>query len=196
MKTARALCALALAAALLCSCSKAAAYYRVAAGNYAYERGDYQEANIDYLEAEHDRPDAGYIAYDIGNVYHSLGEGEAAGAQWAAAASSSDSGLRASALFNEGIFAFELGRYRDAYEDFRRVVETVPGDIDAKRNLELSYEKMSARPAPGGPGAPIPVASSRGDRKADRELQFVRDKEDQRWKAAASAPSPPAAEDW
>lgn len=182
----------------LSACSKAKVYFQVASGNWAFDRGDYQEANIDYLDARLTGLYSGYTAYDLGNVYHALGEGEAAAAEWAKAERSSDPALKEATLFNEGILAYELGHYRVAYEAFRRTLEIDSSDISAKINLELAYDRMRTQENPPGggprPSETIGVVKDKG--QVNRELDFIRDREDQHWKAAANAPAAPNMPDW
>ncbi len=196
----RALLATALLAGALAlsGCSKAGVYLKVAAGNWAYDRGDYQEANIDYLNARRTGLYAGYLSYDLGNVYHALGEGEAAAAEWSKADRSSDPTLKEATLFNEGILAYELGHFRVSYEAFRRALETDPSDIQAKIDLELAYQKMRSEESPprGRPEPNEAIGVVKDKSQVNRELNFIRDREDQHWRAAANAPTPPNVPDW
>ena len=182
----------------LAACSRAQVYYQVASGNWAYDRGDYQEANIDYLDAGLSGLYPGYTAYDLGNVYHALGEGEAAAAEWAKAERSGDPALKEPTLFNEGILAYEIGHYRVAYEAFRRALEIDPSDISAKIDLELAYQKMRTQENPpgGGRGPTETIRVVKDKSQVNRELDFIRDREDQHWKAAAKAPAASDVPDW
>ncbi len=190
--------ALLIAALALSGCSKAQVYYQVASGNWAYDRGDYQDAIIDYLNAGRSGLYSGYTAYDLGNVYHALGEGEAAAVEWAKAERSNDPTLRGSTLFNEGILAYEIGHYRVAYLAFRRTLEIDPSDISAKIDLELAYQKMRTQENPpgGGAGPSEPIRVVKDKSQVNRELDFIREKEDQHWKAAEKAPPAPEVPDW
>lgn len=144
----------------LSACSGAGSYLSVARGNYAYDRGSYQSATVEYLQAQKGGSFPAWVAYDLGNVYHALGEPDGASAEWAKAEKSSDTRVVAATLFNEGILDYELGRYREAYNRFRRVLEITPGDVDAKVNLELSFARMTTKEVPprvGSQGEPIAV---------------------------------------
>lgn len=191
---------LALVALLaLSGCSSGREYYEVAAGNWAFGRGDYQEANIDYFDALRSGRYPDYIAYDLGNVYHALGEGAAAGKEWAKAERSTDATLKEATLFNLGVLAYEEGRFRSAYDSFRRALVMDPADIEAKIDLELAYEKMRAEEA-----TPSQVHNRReqvGVEKESgtvkRELELIHDREDERFRAAiGNAPVPPNVPDW
>lgn len=142
------------AAALLASCSVAQSYLSVVQGTSAYRRGSYQEATVHYLRAQKGDSHSARVAYDLGNVYHALGEPQGAETEWSRAQKTKDPQVLTATLFNEGVLDYELGHYRKAYERFRKVLEMTPGDINAKIDLELSFEKMTSRRAP-------PPASSR-----------------------------------
>jgi Ca-activated chloride channel family protein len=163
---------------LLASCSAGRSYLTVAQGNYAYDRGSYQQATVDYLEAQKSGSFPDWVAYDLGNVYHALGEPDGASAEWTKAEKAADPRVVLATLFNEGVLDFELGRYRDAYDRFKKVLEITPEDIDAKVNLELAFAKMTTKEVPprvGNQNEPIAVKNQTN--KANQILEIVRQKE-------------------
>ena len=163
---------------LVSSCSGGGSSLSVARGNYAYSCGSYQTATVEYLQAQKSGTFPAWVAYDLGNVYHALGEPDGASAEWAKAEKSSDSRVVAATLFNEGILDYELGRYREAYNRFKSVLEITSGDVDAKVNLELSFAKMTTKEVPprvGSQGEPIAVKHK--NNQGNQILDIVRQKE-------------------
>lgn len=179
------------------SCSAASSYLTVAQGNYAYDRGSYQTATVDYLAAQRAGFFPGWVAYDLGNVYHALGESDGASAEWTKAEKASDPRVVAATLFNEGLLDYELGRYREAYNRFRGVLEITPADIAAKVNLELSFAKMTTKKVPprsGGRGEPIAVKHK--NNQANQILDIVRQKEHRIFTPPAAPQTKSKAPNW
>jgi tetratricopeptide (TPR) repeat protein len=178
------------------ACSAASAYVGVARGNAAFDRGSYQQATVDYLKASSRGVHDEWIAYDLANVYHALGEPDGALQEWGKAESTSDETLAANTAFNEGVLAYELGRFKEAYEDFREVLVLSPGDVDAKMNLEICYQKMTTREPPPGTGSSRPVGIEHKQTNADTTLNIVREKEDKYWQPPTGSKEQPSGSDW
>ena len=166
------------AAVLLDSCSAARAYIAVARGNQAYDRGSYQQATVDYLRAAQGGAYSHWVAYDLGNVYHALGEPDGASAEWKKAEKANDLRVIVPTLFNEGILDYELGRYREAYDRFRKVLELTPSDVAAKVDLELAFSKMTTKEVPPRSGTQTePIAVKHNQNQAKQILEIIRQKE-------------------
>ncbi len=182
---------------LVASCSAPGAYLTILQGNYAYERGGYQQATVDYLEAQKSGAYPEWVAYDLGNVYHALGEPDGASEEWAKAEKAHDPQLVASTLFNEGVLDYELGRYREAYDRFRKVLELTPGDVDAKINLELSFSKMTTKEVPPRAGTQNePIAVKHANTQANQILDIIREKENGYFVPPPPEKSKPKVADW
>ncbi len=181
----------------LSACTGAGSYLSVARGNYAYDRGSYQTATVEYLQAQKTGSFPAWVAYDLGNVYHALGEPDGASVEWAKAEKSNDTRVVAATLFNEGILDYELGRYREAYNRFRRVLELTPGDVDAKVNLELSFAKMTTKEVPprvGSQGEPIAIKHK--NNQGNQILDIVRQKENGIFTPPAQPQTKSKVSDW
>ena len=181
----------------LSACSGAGSYLSVARGNYAYDRGSYQSATVQYLQAQKSGSFPDWVAYDLGNVYHALGEPEGASAEWAKAEKSTDTRVVAATFFNEGVLDYELGRYREAYDRFRKVLEITPGDIDAKVNLELSFARMTTKEVPprvGSQGEPIAIKHK--NNKGNQILDIVRQQQNGIFTPPAQPQSKSKVSDW
>lgn len=191
------ICAVIGAAMLTASCSAAQSYVAVVQGNYAYDRGSYQEATVDYLEAQKSGAHSAWVAYDLGNVYHALGEPDGASQEWAKAEKSGDPRVVTATLFNEGILEYELGRYREAYDHFRKVLEMTPGDIDAKIDLELAFSKMTTKEVPPRTGTQSePIAVRHESNQSKQILDIIREKEDGYFTPPPPGKAAPKVADW
>lgn len=166
---------------LLASCGGKNPYIEVVKGNYYYGRGMYQASVVAYLKALEEGAHTAWIRYNLGNVYHSLGEAEAAMGMWKEAESAQEHELLFNTSFNRGTLLFELGKYREAYDEFRHALEIDPSRVEAKINLELALRKI---------GGGSQQSQSHGDQPPkkredpDRILDYVKKKEANRWKAS------------
>lgn len=189
-----------LATGVFTSCSGEWPHLRVVRGNYNVSRGEYQRAIVDYLRAEDDGRFEPWIAYNLGNVYHYLGEANAALDRWSVADATNVADLRFGASFNRGVHFFEQGRYADALLEFRTALTIDPTSIDAKRNFELSLERLEAKEGISGEreGAPDGQASdgSGSSSTATRMLDYIRRKEEQQWRANAERDPGVGVQDW
>ncbi len=189
-----------LAAALLLtgltlSCSVRNPYIDVIQGNYYYGRGLYQSAVVAYLRALEQKTHSQWVRYNLGNVYHSLGESEAAAAMWEEASATDNDELRFHIAFNRGTLMYELGRYKEAYEEFKRAVQLRPSSVETKVNLELSLRKMGGAAAPSSQKRDRPQEDRRRE-DPDRILDYVRKKETNRWAASEQWDSSGDQDDW
>lgn len=180
----------------LSSCGAGGAYVEVLKGNYHYQQGRFAEATLEYLTALEEETYPEWISYNLGNVYHALGEAEAAFEVWAAAGEASDRELRFRVLFNTGTLLYELGRYREAYDEFRKALRLDGTDIDAKINLELCLRKVQA--LSGGSGASERSARAAQDERSEaaRILEYIGRKEGYRWSAERDDRIEPDPRDW
>ena len=167
-------------------------YLDVIQGNYHYGRGRYQEAIILYLRALEAERHSEWVLYNLGNAYHSLGENSAAADVWERAALTEDPRLLFHVAYNKGCLYYEMGRYREAYGEFRQALRITPSAVDAKINLELSLRKMNL-----SGGSP---PQERGSQPAPGEdpgriLDYVSRREGSRWTATDAIDSS-GSEDW
>lgn len=177
------------------SCGTGEAYLDVVEGNYHYHQGRFAEATLEYLTALEKETYPEWISYNLGNVYHALGEAEAAFEVWSAAGETADRELRFRVLFNTGTLLYELGRYREAYEEFRKALRIDGTDIDAKINLELCLRKVQA--LSGSSGASERDARAQDERgEAARILEYIGRKEGYRWSAERDDRIEPDPRDW
>ena len=192
---------IALAPLLLVSCNAYFPHLRVIRANYNVSRGEYQPAIVDYLRAQEAQEYEPWLSYNLGTVYHYLGESGAANDRWESAREADVDDLTFGASFNRGVFLFEQGRYQDAFREFRFALQVNPASRAAKTNLELTLERIEAGSELDGEGSRSgdgggSTTTGGNDDGATRMLDYVRRKEEQRWRAN-SEPAPAAeARDW
>lgn len=180
---------------LFLSCNIRNMYLDVIRGNYYYGRGLYQSAVVSYLRALDADKHREWVEYNLGNVYHSLGETDAAASMWENASETRDGPLQYHIAFNRGTLNYEMGKYREAYDEFKRALQLRPSNVETKINLELSLRKMG-----GGAGSlpQIRDQPSRDGKNEDPEriLDYVKKKETTRWTATEEMDSADDREDW
>ncbi len=171
------------AAALSCfaSCSFFEPGSSILRGNYAYQKGDYQTALLRYLSREDESRLQQRIIYNKAAVYYALGEGESALELWQSIDDDRDRELLFSASFNAGVVYYRSGRFVEAYHAFRRTLELNPASLDAKKNLELTLERLEAESRT--PDNRPEESSEEVTDDARRILQYIKRKEGSRWKA-------------
>lgn len=187
---------------LLSGCTVYGPHFLTIRANYNFSRGEYQLAIVDYLRAgetgQYDR----WLAYNLGNVYHFLGESNAALERWEFARATDSRDLIFKASFNRGTFFFEQGRYREARRHFRTALEIDPGSTAAKRNFELALERLAAETDLTGDVAPLEADARTSQVEArttdggSRMLDYMRRREEQRWRASQEVRVSPDVEDW
>jgi len=115
-----------------------AAHRKTEDGNRKYEEKAYDDALRAYTEAQVVAPEAPELHYDIGNVLYRKEEWEGAAEEFSRALLSAPPTLSPSVSYNLGNAFYRMEKYDEAAKAYRRTLEVVPGDRDAKRNLELS----------------------------------------------------------
>jgi tetratricopeptide (TPR) repeat protein len=139
--------ALLLAATLLCAPAVAETpATKVAEGNRLFREGEMERALELYNEAQQQLEDSSPVDYNIGNVLYRQGEYERALEEYRRALAADDPELARQARYNMGNAHFQAQQYDKAIEDFSDVLRLSPGDMDAKRNLELSLRALQQQP--------------------------------------------------
>ncbi|MDC7234523.1 MAG: hypothetical protein PQJ58_14920 [Spirochaetales bacterium] len=169
---------------LMLSCSVLEPGVSVLQGNYAYQQGNYQNALLHYLKQE-DREDPKdnhreRVLYNIATVYYALGEGTSALGLWQRSELTTDEEVLFASRFNSGVVLYQSGQFAPAYNAFRSALELKPASLEAKKNLELTLERLEAE-ARTPEGRTSPAAPEISD-DARRIMQYIRRKEAGRWK--------------
>ncbi len=165
--------------------------------NRAYAAGDYDLALQKYAEAQLDQPESQALAYDIGNAQFRKKKYEDAIAAYKKALNGDDAALAAKAYYNlgnaefrKGEFAIQSGHqegiedYREAMAHFKKSLEVIPDNKDAKRNIEvvqarikelLGRQKQQQDKQKGNPQKP-PEPSEKAKEVLARAMQLVQER--------------------
>lgn len=183
--------------ALLASCSDVQDGVEVLMGNYAFQRGDYQKASLHYLHVTHEARFSPWINYNLGNVYNALGEANTAMAAWNLVDEKAPEELLFRLNFNKGVLQLQKGLYQEAYESFKKALILHPVSLDAKRNLELSLQKIQNM------GKQLPPRSTEKSDAANQAgpesralLDYIRRLEGNRWKSNPQKAESASSSDW
>jgi Ca-activated chloride channel family protein len=134
-------------------------------GNRLFEAGDYDAAMQRYVEALVELPESAEIRFNLGNALYRLGRYPEAVEEYQKARSAADAGLSQAAQFNLGNTHFRMGRFEQAVVAFEQALRLDPGDLDAKRNLEIALARLEQqqerqrRPGQDPQQGPPPPAS-------------------------------------
>ncbi len=168
----------------LAGCSHQGAHWKIIKGNYDFINGRYQKATVEYLGLlEDELQNREVVHYNLGNVFYALGETKSADEEWSLALEGTDPKLRFRTLFNHGNLYYEMSQYEQAYSFFRQALILNPESMEAKRNLELSLQKLGSQKAvveePSAGRAVERTGSA--DEDVERILNYIKRKEESRW---------------
>lgn len=113
-----------------------------------YDAGRYEEALQAYKEALVERPESARLHLNVGDALFQLGDLEGALREFERVAAAEDPALSASGHYNKGNAHFQLEDFEAAVDAYRQALERVPGDADAKANLELALQRLPPPPPP------------------------------------------------
>jgi len=114
----------------------------VSEGNRLYKEGKLAEALERYRLAEKLSPGSAALHYNIGNVLYKQGEFDKAYDEYHQAFSASERELAEGARYNAGNAHFAKKNWPDAIRNYQEALRMSPGDMDAKKNLELALLQM------------------------------------------------------
>lgn len=175
------------------SCSLLEPEMSVLQGNYAYQQGNYQKALLHYLPKENQGNHKERILYNIATVYYALGEGPSALELWQRSELSMDKDVHYASSFNSGVVLYQSGQFTRAYRAFRLALELNPGSLAAKKNLELTLERLEAESRTAD-NKREPATDNEVSDDARRIMQYIKRKEGSRWKQQES--SSDSDQDW
>jgi len=118
------------------------AYHKTERGNERYLNGLYADALREYTEAQVALPESPELYYDIGNVLYRQNDLDGAAEAFTRALDRASPELVGAAAFNLGNARFRQEDYQAAVEAYERALVADPGDMDAKRNLELALRAL------------------------------------------------------
>ena len=114
----------------------------VATGDRDFHSGDFEGAINAYNRAREFAPEVAELSYNVGNAYLKSREFADAQKSLLEAAAKGDDSLAQKSLFNLGNAYYEGLLFEEAVEAYRESLRIDPGDIDAKYNLELAYNRL------------------------------------------------------
>jgi Ca-activated chloride channel family protein len=118
------------------------AHRKTERGNSQYLDGLYEEALRSYTEAQVDAPEAPQLYYDIGNVLYRQGDYDGAAEAFERSLLSAPQEMLPMAAYNLGNARYRLQEFKEAADAYQRSLKEDPGDVDAKRNLELALRAL------------------------------------------------------
>ena len=122
------------------------AHRKTEQGNGDYEAGEYESALKNYTEAQVALPESPELYYDIGNVLYRQGDPEGAADSYTRALLTAREQLVPLAAYNLGNARFAQRDYKEAIKAYQRALRADPGDVQAKRNLELALRALQEQP--------------------------------------------------
>jgi Ca-activated chloride channel family protein len=156
--------------------------------NYMNSRGRYDEAIVSYLKALNYEEAAPYAEYGLGLTFYLLDESKPALKRFEESLkmlkslpAGEHNELRYRTRYNAGVVLFGEGDFQAAAASFKDALRENPRRIEAKRNLELSLMSIARELGKNGE---IP----RDDIVRDVLFDYIKDKEEQRWKGMEWAP--------
>ncbi|GAB4364404.1 MAG: tetratricopeptide repeat protein [Spirochaetales bacterium] len=179
----------------LTACSEVYVGWFLLSGNRYYAQGKFQEAQLAYLKALEKGVYQEWVHYNLGNVYYALGERDAALQEWEKALSTGDPRLKFNVLFNRGVLALDNRNWEEAEKVFIQVLEMEPSNHPAKVNLEYATREREAESSQSTSFPASPKAEGL-DEEGERLLQYIRQKENNRWIASDKLVTDESAEDW
>ncbi len=115
---------------------------KVEEGNAKLGAGKYKEALKSYDAAAKELPDEAGVQYNRGVALHRLGKFDKAREALSKAVAGQDRSLKARSYYNLGNTLFELKKYKEATDSFKRSLGLRPGHLPSKWNLELSLRRI------------------------------------------------------
>ncbi|MEM5948375.1 tetratricopeptide repeat protein [Spirochaetia bacterium 38H-sp] len=177
------------------SCQIAKESYMMTRGYLAFTRGDYQDALLSYLDIENITSDYHMLSYNIGVIYQALDQ-EKSLKKWLEAEKSDNAAIKVSALYNIGLYYYNSGKYQEAYTYFLQALKISPADMDIKINLELAYQRLIA--ISGTTSSADVENKKQKTRRSENSyiLQYLKKKEQDRWKSGELTPDVNTSNDW
>jgi Ca-activated chloride channel family protein len=172
----------------MASCSAVQGKLFIMEGSFHFARNRTPEAISAYLKALGFDETAPYAEYGLGYIYLVLGANAAALGRFAAAEEAlarlprdtEHAELVYRIHYNTGIIRFQEGDYAGAAGEFRKALEAEGSHIEAKRNLELSLLSLGPR---GNAAETLLIHQETGGGETDSLLDYIRRKEQDRWKS-------------
>lgn len=112
-------------------------------GNRAFEDGNYPDAEIRYRKALEKDTTSLAADYNLGNALYKEKQYDAAASRYAALAKKQKAAdILGRQYYNLGNSMYQSGNYKESVDAYKNALRKVPGDLDAKHNLQLAMNKL------------------------------------------------------
>lgn len=112
-------------------------------GNRDYTEGKFQEAEIQYRKALEKDSKSVPADYNLGNALYKQKQYDAAASRYLSLAEKQKSnGEQDRQFYNLGNALYQAGKYKESAEAYKNALRKMPGDMDAKHNLQLALRKL------------------------------------------------------
>jgi Ca-activated chloride channel family protein len=112
-------------------------------GNRQYENKKYQEAEIQYRKALEKSPGSIAADYNLGNSLYRQKQFDAAAQRYKElSGKQKDDQIQNSDYYNLGNALYKSGKYQECVDAYKNALRKMPGDMDAKHNLQLAMKKL------------------------------------------------------
>jgi Ca-activated chloride channel family protein len=112
-------------------------------GNRQYEDKKYQEAEIQYRKALEKSPGSVAADYNLGNSLYKQKQFDAAAQRFKELSGKQKDGQALEGdYYNLGNALYKSGKYQECIDAYKNALRKMPGDMDAKHNLQLAMKKL------------------------------------------------------
>jgi tetratricopeptide (TPR) repeat protein len=112
-------------------------------GNRQYEDKKFQEAEIQYRKALEKSPGSVAADYNLGNSLYKQKQFDAAAKRYnELSAKQKDGQTWNNDYYNLGNALYKSGKYQECIDAYKNALRKMPGDMDAKHNLQLAMKKL------------------------------------------------------
>ncbi len=112
-------------------------------GNRQYEDKKYQEAEIQYRKALEKSPGSVAADYNLGNSLYKQKQFDAAAQRYKELSGKQKDGQALNSdYYNLGNALYKSGKYQECIDAYKNALRKMPGDMDAKHNLQLAMKKL------------------------------------------------------
>jgi tetratricopeptide (TPR) repeat protein len=112
-------------------------------GNRQYEDKKYQEAEIQYRKALEKSPGSIAADYNLGNSLYKQKQFDAAAMRYKELSGKEKTNQTINSdYYNLGNALYKSGKYKESIDAYKNALRKMPGDMDAKHNLQLAMKKL------------------------------------------------------
>lgn len=112
-------------------------------GNREFEDAKFQEAEIRYRKALEKDSTSVAADYNLGNALYKEKQYDAAASRYEGLAKKQHEAKDlARQFYNLGNSYYQSGKYKESVEAYKNALRKIPGDLDAKHNLQLAMSKL------------------------------------------------------